>query len=83
MSTTQVDFSIAIKIDAGDSSSIGNSTAVPESEELDLSPAQPHKVSKNKAVEAELLGDLAGYTELPTMRYLSGCKSSSKSCSRE
>lgn len=66
MSTTQVDFSIAIKIDSSD----GNATDVAESEELNLSPSEPHKVSENKVVEAELIGDLAGYTELPTMRYM-------------
>ena len=42
----------------------GNST----DESLTLSPSEPHKRNANKTIEAELLGDLASYNELPSLR---------------
>ncbi|GMH43713.1 hypothetical protein BSKO_11635 [Bryopsis sp. KO-2023] len=68
MSSAQTDFEIKVKMQNNvDSGAPRNVTSEVDSEQLILSPAEPHKLSENRTVEAELLGDLAGYNEIPSM----------------
>lgn len=41
-----------------------------DSEVLKLSPWVPVAVSSNRTLSAKLLGDLAGYTQIPVLRYV-------------
>ena len=51
---------------AGSGSSSTNTTS--NSETLTLSPSYPWTVSSSRTLSAKLLGDLAGYTQLPVLR---------------
>lgn len=69
MASAQVDFKITLSMRVDNSTGLlASETNVTQSEELYLSPAEPHILSPDKTVEAELLGDFAGYQELPSMR---------------
>lgn len=50
-------------------SAAGSSSPAPgNGEVLQLSPSVPVAVSTNRTLSAKLLGDLAGYTQLPVLR---------------
>ena len=60
--TSSIDFQVDIAIsDRHRNDSIGE-------ERLELGPSDPIKRNANNTVEAELLGDLAGYTTPPTLK---------------
>lgn len=54
-------------------SSDGSALPAPgNSETLTISPSVPVAVSSNRTLSVKLLGDLAGYTQIPVLRYVQG-----------
>jgi hypothetical protein len=52
----------------------GSGALVPgNGETLRLSPSLPVAVSSNRTLAAKLLGDLAGYREMPVLRWVGRC----------
>eukprot|EP00210_Caulerpa_lentillifera_P005322 g5085.t1 len=58
MDTANVEFEISVNM---------RSDGIEANETLTLSPSEPIKINANKTMEVELLGDFAGYSELPDL----------------
>jgi hypothetical protein len=65
----QFEISATLTFGSTDSGSGGTAPPAPGNNEvLNLSPSVPVAVSTNRTLSAKLLGDLAGYTQLPVLR---------------